>query len=420
MIFMTAIRRISSLGLLLILAAGSMRTAAWAAQGTTLTIKAPKAVETPKAAETPLLTEPRKLDLPAVTEKARPKKELSPPLAALRDRVRRTLVALKQQPFNTRDNTCVEILDFCRAFGCETTISDGGQSGQPINGITCLCWNMPCWGFQPLTVVEGHLAPRVGFGYQDAPSEMAAVLAMARVPLDYPARCDKVARNVADLIEYEKLTCRAGSNMSLKLVALSYYATEPTWKDNRGEEWSIQRLVKEELDRPVGNAPHAGTSRLLGLASALQCAAKEQKAIDGDLLRAKQYVDESIEYTLKTQNGDGSWGRITSRDYPTALSSTGRMIEWLVIAMPDERIEEPALARSVDFVEGLLSSQHYRGYVHSLSSREIAAVMHAAHALVVYDQRVFAPADPSKATPEKSAEGESTPTVRQASSVQGE
>jgi hypothetical protein len=367
--------------------------------------KAPDPLPDAEKVVEPKNEEPKSEESAPPREKAQPKRVLAPPMVALRDRVRRTMVALGQQPFNTRDNTCVEILDFCQAFGCKTMVSDGGQAGQKVNGITCLCWNMPCAEFQPLMVCDGRLAPRVGYGYQDAPSRMAAVLAMARVPLSYPARAGETVRTVADLIEYEKLTCRTGTDMSLKLIALSNYVQEPTWKNSEGEEWSLQRIVREELDRPVGTSPHGGTTRLLGLAHAVQRATSGNKPLEGDFLRAKQYVDESTEYALRSQNSDGSWGRIANRDYPTALSSTGHMIEWLVMSMPDDRLEDPAIVRSVDFVESLLSSQHYRGYVHSLSSREIAAVMHSAHALVVYDQRVFVPADP----PPASALEETTP-----------
>ena len=138
-------------------------------------------------------------------------KQLSQEMAERRDRVRRLITALRQQPFNTQQNDCAEILEFCRGFGCNTELFDNAGSGQKVNGITCLCWNMPCGGYDMMTVSEGHLAGRIGYGCQSEPSELAAVLALSEVPANYPARCGKLIRNVADLIEYEKLTCRAGS-----------------------------------------------------------------------------------------------------------------------------------------------------------------------------------------------------------------
>ncbi len=92
-----------------------------------------------------------KTDSPAAKEpaaaakpEAKKVKQLSAEMAERRDQVRQLLAALRNQPFNTQQNTCTDILDFCRAFGCETELTDNATSGQKVNGITCLCWNMPC------------------------------------------------------------------------------------------------------------------------------------------------------------------------------------------------------------------------------------------------------------------------------------
>src|SRR5580658_2874974 len=55
---------------------------------------------------------------PAAKAPAKKKvKTLSPEMAERRDRVRQLLTALRTQPFNTQQNTCTNVLDFCRAFG---------------------------------------------------------------------------------------------------------------------------------------------------------------------------------------------------------------------------------------------------------------------------------------------------------------
>lgn len=331
----------------------------------------------------------------AAKEPAKPVKELNAAMTALRDRVRKTLAGVRQQPLNTRDNTCGEILQFCQAFGCETEVTEVGQSNQKVNGITCICWNIPCAGNEPLMLIGGRLAARVGYGYQDSPSQLAAVLAMAHVPLNYPARVGKSVRTVADLIEQEKLTCRAGTDMALKLIALSTYVNEPTWKNSLGEEWSLERVVHEELARTTFVGRNGVTTRLLAFAYALERTGHDDKSLGGDMLRARQYVDDSIKYAYRGQNSDGSWGRTSyNRDYSAALDSSGHMLEWLVVALPEKRLEEPQITRAVEFLDSVLGSQRYQSNVQALSSREISSVMAAAHALVVYDRRVFAPADP--------------------------
>ena len=42
----------------------------------------------------------------------------------------------------------------------------------------------------------------------------------------------------------------------------------------------------------------------------------------------------------------------------------------------------------------LLESQQFRANVPALSTRDIVSLGHALHALSIYDQRVFQPADP--------------------------
>ena len=237
---------------------------------------------------------------------------------------------------------------------------------------------MPCAGYELMTISEGHLAPRVGYGYQNNSSDLAAVLALSDVPADYPARAGKTIRTVADLIEYEKLTCRPGLDMSLKLVALAKYVQQPSWKDSLGGEWTLQRVVAEELSRPQGTRPHAATDRLLGLCAAVERFKSDKIPLDGDLARAKQLHRRIDRLRLSSQNTDGSWGRATSRDYATAVSYTAHMLEWLVMTLPVNRLEEPHIVRGIDFLHNTFNSSHYQTYIPTMSGREISAAMHAA------------------------------------------
>jgi hypothetical protein len=336
----------------------------------------------------------KKESAPAAKPNHKKLKQLTPEMTERRDRVRRLLTALRQQPFNTQQNDCSDILEFCRGFGCNTELTDNAGSGQKVNGITCLCWNMPCAGYELMTFSEGHLAPRIGYGYQSQPSELAAVLALSEVAPDYPARFGRVVRTISDVIEYEKRTCRPGTDMSLKLVALSHYVREPSWKDNQDNEWTLQRMVTEELNRPTANTPHAATNRLMGLVAAVNRFKADKKPIEGDMARAETYIDEATRYAFSSQNSDGSWGRAVNRDYPTAVSYTSHMLEWLVSAVPTNNLEDPRFAGAVDFLTTSFNAPHYQAYISTMSSREIAAAMHSAYVLNFYDQAVFAPADP--------------------------
>lgn len=353
-------------------------------------------------------------DKPAAAAKPKHhRKQLSPEMTERRDRVRRLLTALRQQPFNTQQNDCGEILEFCRGFGCDTELLDNAATGQKVNGITCLCWDMSCGGYEMMTASEGHLTARIGYGCQSQPSELAAVLALSEVPANYPARVGKYVRSVADLIEYEKLTCRPGTDMSLKLVALSHYVREPSWKDNQGGQWTLRRMVSEELNRPAGSYPFAATNRLLGLVCALDRFKTDKAAIDGELARAASYLDEATTYAFSSQNPDGSWGRAAGRDYASAVTSTAHMLEWLMPSLPPARMEDPRIAGGIDFLTTSFNAPHYQAYISTMNMREISAAMHAAYALNFYDQAVFVPADPpAEAAPAKEEKAEPKAAAR--------
>jgi hypothetical protein len=352
-----------------------------------------------KPSDQPATPAAKPSDKPAAEAKPQPKKELSPEMAALRDRVRRTTGAVFHQPFNTGENNVADIIQFCRAFGCQSEIGDGGSSAAKLNGITCLCWNVPCGGGSPLMVYEGHLAARIGYGYQEAPAQLAAVLALARVPAEYPARAGQRVATVADLVESEKLACRSGEDLSWRLIALAQYVSEPTWKNSQGEEWSVERMVREELKRSVGQVPQAATTRLLALSWALERRALHHLPVEGAFLAAKKYVAECQDYVMATQNSDGSWGRAAGRDVATALAATAGPLEWLVLGLPEKRLEEPKIVQAVSYVDSLLETQVNQWSLPGLGSRDLAAAMAAAHALYIYDAEVFAPADPPPAAP---------------------
>jgi hypothetical protein len=322
-------------------------------------------------------------------------------LIKYRDRVRSTLSFHRGRPLSTASNSTTEILAACLAFGCETSVFRDDRQGSTINGITQLCWNYPNNGYTPLVLADGHIAGRLGYGQQEHRSQLLATLALSRVKAEYPMRVGEEIRSVADLVEGEKLRCRLDADLSLTLVGLAYYVDGgATWTSLDGEQWSVERIIEEELAKPVVTATDGGLNRLMGLSYAVHRRKKEEEPVEGQYLRAEKFVRQFHDYALKLQNSDGSWGpwflsaRGASRDAVENLRGTGHVLEWLAVSLPDEELEDPRVLRAVDYVVGQLSSRRYRSGVKAYSTREIDSVMHALHALAVYDERVFQPADP--------------------------
>ena len=354
----------------------------------------------PAEAAAPAKDQKSAKDKKDVKPAAKPKRELTPAQATLRDLVREVLAAHQKDPFSLQSNSATEIMDYCLGFGCSTEVLTGDANSQRINGITSLCYNYPCAGFDMLGISGKHLAPRVGYGSQERPGEFLAMLALSRVPAEYPIRLGRNSRTVADLVQAEKLGCRSGTDMSLKLIGLSFYVDEPEWKNDLGETWSLDRIIHQELAQPVVTAPEGGLDRLMGLSFAITRREKSKQPLDGQYQRAQQFVAEFHDFAFDMQNSDGSWGpaflatRSESRDAGTQLRSTGRILEWLVTSLPSEKLEGNRVATAVDYVARILGSESFHWNTPALSTRDIAAAGHALHALSVYDERVFKPADP--------------------------
>ncbi len=244
---------------------------------------------------------------------------------------------------------------------------------------------------------------------QAQPSQLLATLAFARVQTNYPLRAENAVRTVADLVESEKLSCHSGSDMSLKLIGLAYYAEDATWKNDMGEEWSVEKIVREELNRPVSNAGERNMNRLLGLAYANYRREKRNLPLEGQFSRAEKYLNDFHKFAFDMQNADGSWGyflsaRGTNRDPQAELRSTGYVIEWLALSLPEEQLGNARLTAAVNSVVRGLNSQRNRSSMPNLPSREINAAARALHALSVYDDRFYKNCIEDKPAEEKPAE----------------
>jgi len=168
----------------------------------------------------------------------------------------------------------------------------------------------------------------------------------------------------------------------------------------------VDRLVREELTRSTSTSDGDVTNRLMGLSYAIQRRKKQGQPVDGTFSNAQQYLDKFHDFALDVQNPDGSWHpsffvhKGTSRDTAGTLRSTGHICEWLVFSLPKDRLQDPRVVRSVAYLVKALGTQRSRTNVASMSLRDAGAAMHAAHALSIYDGRVF----PSRAAEESADE----------------
>ncbi len=122
-------------------------------------------------------------------------------------------------------------------------------------------------------------------------------------------RIDGKDFTVADYIEEEKATCQSGTELTFKLIALAHYLpSDATWTSRNGEEWSIPKLIRAEIEAPIHGAACGGSHRLFAIANAVKERQKRGEPIDGQWARAAKYTADYQRYTLANlQNPDGSF-----------------------------------------------------------------------------------------------------------------
>lgn len=306
-------------------------------------------------------------------------------LDILRDRLREVLTYHFERPEDASSRSPWGVMHGLIAYGVDTDVLAGGRK---VNAIGWLCWNGPCRGQRLFATSSNQLLPLQGPGVQGHHGQFLAMLAQSRVPSDYPIQVNGREFTVADLIEFEKEGCRPHSELTFKLIGLSHYLpSDASWQNSYGE-WSIERLIREELAQPVIGAACGGTHRMMGFSYALHMRKKHGEPITGQWKRAETFVNEFHDYTFKLQNIDGSFstnwfeGRGSSPDIARRLQTTGHILEWLIYSLPEEQLRERRMVRSVDYLARLMLEN--KGY-----DWEIGPKGHALHALALYDQRVF-------------------------------
>jgi len=313
-------------------------------------------------------------------------KVLSDELLELQEPVKRCLAYHFHRPDAFSRRCPWEVMHCVVGFGVDAPLRSGEER---CNAVAWLCENLPCDGMRMLYVNNGRLGVRMGPGYQGHAGQFLSILAQSRVRLDYPMIVDGHLLTVADLVEYEQLTCRSETELSFKLIAFSHYLdTDATWKNQRGETWDIPRLIRAELAQPVVGACCGGTHRLMGLSYAVRKRETSDKPITGQWRRAKKYIEDFHEYTFALQNDDGSfstnwfrrpedWGGVDRK-----VNTTGHTLEWLVYSLPREELTDRRVVGAVRFLTNVLWENRHRSW-------HMGHLGHALHALAMYDEYVF-------------------------------
>ena len=258
-----------------------------------------------------------------------------------------------------------------------------------FNAVDYICYNAIGNDTHMMYVDNNELALKVGPGVQGHEGQFLAMLAQADVPSEQEIHVQGQKFTVADLIEYEKQSCRAGTELTFKLIGLSHYLdSEVVWRNSEGQAWNVERLIFEELKQPINGAACGGTHRLMGLSFAVAKRAERQEQVNGQWGRAQHFISQYQDYAMKYQNHDGSFSTnwfVTQEsdiDIKKRLYTTGHIVEWLSFSLPQERLNDPRLQRGVDYLLKLMLTA-------PALDLEIGPKGHALHALRIFERRVY-------------------------------
>ncbi|PQO26111.1 hypothetical protein C5Y96_21925 [Blastopirellula marina] len=316
-------------------------------------------------------------------------KPLSPEVRALQPRIARVLnYYYRTQLSDATKHDVWETMHGFLPWGVDALIRTP-QYRQPVSTIGWICWNKPCRGHRLFEINNGKLEARQGPRVQGHHGQFLAMLAQSYVPASYEIQVDGQSFTVADLIEFEKETCQPKSELTFKLISLSYYLpADATWTARDGQEWNMERLLKEEITQKVVGAACGGTHRLTGIAFAVASRKKAGLPMDGAWAKAEEYLSAYHQHSFQIQNRDGSFstnwfeGRGMDRDIDRRLQTSGHILEFLIFSLPKEELTSPEIVRAVNYITTIMEQNPKHDW-------SIGPKGHALHALVLYDQLVF-------------------------------
>ena len=327
-------------------------------------------------------------------------------LASLKKSVETVLVANLRRGVNTQNHTPNDVMLMALPYGADAKVFQPNPNVDPrdrnapkgnyIYSIGALCWNTPCNGKTILRSDGSKIIARVGHGYQQRPASMAAMFAMSNIMPDYELKVGGSSYTIANLIASEKVSVSKGMDMSMLLVALSFYGESgEQWKNELGEVWNIEKMVVGELNRPIDQGTSEVTDWLLGLTAAVKLYESEKKPIPGPIDLAKRQLKTYQDFVLSIQNDRYLWHpkfflyKGFNSDAFETMYSGGHILRWLVFSLTDKELEDPQIVRTVMSLAATVNRVKPETMANSLTPKQLEGLAVSLHALSLYYQRTF-------------------------------
>ncbi|MFV0445082.1 MAG: hypothetical protein ACK5Q5_16020 [Planctomycetaceae bacterium] len=298
------------------------------------------------------------------------------------------------------------------------------QKGKTISGIDFISggptYRGDYWWERTSSGGRGH-PYSVPYHFEGHINQFPALLSMSALPLDHQLVAKGGSITVGDIVRNAQRTVNTNEELTWTLWLLTQYINQDTtWVNQQGQNWSMAELVRQQVSASVNDAPCGGTHQLFALAFSRNAYLKQHGQLRGVWVNAEYKLRNHIDLARNLQNADGSFssnwfkGRGYTADFKERIKTSGHMLEWLMMALPASRLDEPWVRRAIQSVANDLIRN-------ATAPAECGPMYHACHALVLYRERVAPEMTPSTqeqiaAQPEAKKQP-ATPTSRPAAPV---
>lgn len=297
----------------------------------------------------------------------------------------------RQRLLNTTDHTPWQMMHGLLGLRQDFLINHNGQT---INGLEWMQTG-PMFKNEPWFQKTSHGGRAHPFNhpywFEGHINQSLAILAMCNLPLDTQFGTPQGPITMRDMLKNAQMTANAREEVTWTLWALAtYLPSDAEWINEKGERWSIERLVLLETGKQVGGptSPCGGTHGLFALARARNVYMKTGKPLRGVWAQADQKIQKYIRTIQSQLNKDGSLssnffrGRDYKQDFDKRMASNGHLLEFLMVALPVERLQEPWVRRAIEATANDLKNNR-KAYV------SCSPLYHATDALTIYLERVL-------------------------------
>lgn len=239
------------------------------------------------------------------------------------------------------------------------------------------------------TPFGGHAHPySVPYAFEGHINQFLAILSMSSLPLDHEFRTRQGKVTMRDMLKNAQMTVNEREEVTWTLWALSrYLPPDAQWKNQHGELWSIERLLRLETAKSLTGAPCGGTHGLFALAHARNVYLRTGRPLEGAWLEAEYKIRRHIQSARMQQNSNGTLssnffrGRDYKTDFDKRMASAGHILEFLMIALPQDELSEPWVRRAIEATCNDLNSNR-NAYV------SCSPLYHTVNALSIFLERV--------------------------------